>query len=262
MLLGIDEYPFHQITQPFAAAGDERCPVERRALRLRHRRRGQGVLRRHAAALPRTTTCSTGSCASATKIGSTTSGCRVGSARRSDSSASGRYGWRSSSRSKSSGWSWSQRLRHRAGRDLPDHHAALSGSGRNHARGRPPCERTGDLRGDRPMLRAGWAWTASGSSSTLVETPSSATTPGGFTRAAAARACTRRPGRGVAPPACGSGCCSAWNHGGFFFEDPSGRSAAGKGAIIYRDRSVPCGRSSTISTSTTVAAGCVAGGSV
>ena len=28
-------------------------------------------------------------------------------------------------------------------------------------------------------------------------------------------------------------------HGGFFFQDPSGRSAAGKGAIIYRDRSVP-----------------------
>jgi hypothetical protein len=29
------------------------------------------------------------------------------------------------------------------------------------------------------------------------------------------------------------------SHGGFFFQDPSGRSAAGKAAIVYRDRSVP-----------------------
>ncbi len=29
------------------------------------------------------------------------------------------------------------------------------------------------------------------------------------------------------------------DHGGFFFEDPSGRKASGKGAILYPDRSVP-----------------------
>ena len=92
MLLGMDEYPYHQITNTFAAvAGSDPqwndghyvcCCDDRRATSASPRTCGS----------TRTTTCSTASSACATTAGSTTSGSRAGCGRTWTTSAWARCG--------------------------------------------------------------------------------------------------------------------------------------------------------------------------
>ena len=115
-----------------------------------------------------------------------------------------------------------------------------TGPGRDHACRRPAGERAHDLR-DRRALRG----LGRGGRRALRAHPDVGLVLPQPLLGHAAR--PRRPapvrraaGGHGACPACGSGCCSTCrDHGGFFFVDPSGRGASGRGRILLRRRAVP-----------------------
>ena len=240
MLIGLDEHPLHQITQSFAGVAGQRLRSGTTATTSACATSTATCASPPTSASTRTTTCSTASSASATRAVSTTSACPAGCGRTWTTTASDRCASRSSSRCARCA---------SCSRTTSSASPATCCATARCCRTRIPVEVTridGRLLSERATYELvgvceGWVEVAGAAlrADAGDARRSSATTRGATRPAAAGRATGRRDRRGGCP-ASASGCCSApTSHGGFYFSDPSGRAASGKGAILLADGSVP-----------------------
>ena len=244
VLLGIDEYPFHQVTDTFAAvAGSDPSWNDGHYVCAADQAGTSWPSRRTSGCTP-TTTSSTASSASVTATGSTTCASRAGSAPTWNGSAPGRCGSRSSSRS--------QTVRlvlddNAVGitLDVTCHSANVPYMGPIEVRRarRPADVGAGHLRDHRRGGGVGGGRLASASCSNAEPARSSATIRGGTSRRGVARSPTARPSpskRGTRGAPVGAVPYAATTVGSSS-RIRAGATAAGRGAILAR-RSHRAGR--------------------
>ena len=264
MLLPMDEYPYHQITDTFAGGGRAAIRSGTTATTCASATPPAACASRRTCGSTRTTTCSTASSASATRACSTTCGCRGVCGRTWTTSAPGRCGSSSSSPCGRCGWS-SRTTSTDIALDVPvpQHDRAVHGPDRDHADRRSAAERTGDLRGDRRGARAGCGWAAHRyelAPSTVVVLPQPLVgLPGRSGRPAPVRRAERARRGGCR--ASGSGCCSTCREPRrLLLRGPQAPGGLGQGGDPARRRRRADRRAwSTTSSSTRAAAGCSEG---
>ena len=243
MLLGMDEYPYHQITDTFAAVAGSDPQWNDGHYVCVGRRRRPGLPSRRTSGSTRTTTCSTASSASATTAGSTTSACPAGCDRTWTISASVRCGIEVVEPMETCGWCSSPTTTGIAldvvcrTTTVPYMDPIEITPGR-----RPADERAGDLRGDRACARGG----SSVGDDRVELRPSSVVVlpqpllglPGRPRRPTTVGApLGRRP---AGARASGSGCCSTCpTTAGSSSRTPSAARRRGTGMILLPDRAVP-----------------------
>ena len=261
MLTRLDEHPLHQITQPFSAVATQRPAVERRALRLRRRPGRAGGADVERAAVPEQRR--------ARRV-------RLHPPRRSPAqhprvAASCARTWITTAPARCAS-SWSSRCRWCASCWRTTSTASPATCGAT-APWRRTRIRSRSTRVDGRLLSERLTYELVGECSGWVSVDGSrieldrATTSFFRNHSWGAQA-----GRG-GPRPYGAPTRSRrvpgvrqWvlfhlpSHGGFYFEDPNGREASGKGAILRPDGLDPVSSaSSTSSSSTTVAGGCAGG---